>query len=176
MNTTPTTGPTAARPSRGVRTAVLLLVVVAPLVELWGIIRVGQLVGAAWTFLALVAGVVLGGWLIARQGRRTFATVREALSARRSPHRELTDGVLVLLAGVLLALPGFLGDAVAVLLLLPPVRALCRGGMVWLLGRTLGVGALDVSGPVGPVGPGFGPGPDARNPGPDVVRGDVVED
>ncbi len=39
------------------------------------------------------------------------------------PGKELTDGLLVLVAAVLLLTPGFVTDGVALLLLVPPVRA-----------------------------------------------------
>jgi UPF0716 protein FxsA len=42
----------------------------------------------------------------------------------------LVDGVLVIFAGALLLTPGFLTDAVGVLLLLPPVRAAMRAGVI----------------------------------------------
>ena len=57
------------------------------------------------------------------------------------PATELVDGGLLLAAGSMLIVPGFVTDAVGLLLLLPPVRALFRNR----LGRPLGR-------PVGPVG------------------------
>ena len=44
----------------------------------------------------------------------------------RVPGRELVDGVLILFAGALLLTPGFVTDAVGLLLLLPPIRAAIR--------------------------------------------------
>jgi len=46
--------------------------------------------------------------------------------------------VLVLLAGVLLVFPGFLTDAVAAVLLLPPTRALARAALRGRVERRLG--------------------------------------
>src|SRR6059036_4351493 len=49
-----------------------------------------------------------------------------ALAEGRTPAREVVDGALVVIGGVLLMIPGFITDAVGLLLLLPPTRALTR--------------------------------------------------
>jgi UPF0716 protein FxsA len=43
------------------------------------------------------------------------------------PADELFDGVLILLAGVLLFIPGFITDVIGFTLLLPPMRSLVKG-------------------------------------------------
>ena len=48
------------------------------------------------------------------------------LAQGRVPTDELINGGIVLVAGTLMFTPGFLTDIVAVLLLLPPVRAVVR--------------------------------------------------
>ena len=72
-----------------------LLFVVVPLLEIWTIIQVGQVVGAWWTRGLLVLSGVLGSWLVKREGGRAMRAFREALAAGRLPHRELADGILV---------------------------------------------------------------------------------
>ena len=53
--------------------------------------------------------------------------LREALAAGRAPTHEVLDGALVLFGGLLLLVPGFITDAIGLLLLLPPTRAVSRG-------------------------------------------------
>lgn len=160
------------------------LFVVLPLVELYFLIQVGQVIGAWWTIALLVADSILGAWLVKREGRRTWAALREALASGRMPHRELADGALVLVGGTLLMTPGFVSDVAGIALVLPLTRPLFRR----VLARV--VAARLVTGVVGPgprqgrgfgfdtgSGPGFGPGAgpgNASRPGP-VVRGDVVD-
>ena len=43
------------------------------------------------------------------------------------PHREILDGVLIIVGGAFLLTPGFITDAVGLLLLIPPTRAVDRG-------------------------------------------------
>jgi UPF0716 protein FxsA len=105
----------------------VLLFVVAPLVELAVFVQVADWVGFlnALAFLLLVS---LGGVLIVRhQGLGVWRRVRDQVRAGNLPAAELVDGLLILIAGVLLILPGFVSDFVALLLLLPPTRAFVRG-------------------------------------------------
>jgi UPF0716 protein FxsA len=108
--------------------AVLLLVfVVVPLIELYVILQVSELIGGWWTIAGLLAVSVAGAALVKREGLRAWARFREALGTARLPTHEVTDGALVLLAGALLLTPGFVTDAVGLLLLLPPSRAVVSG-------------------------------------------------
>ena len=113
-----------------------LLFLLVPFAELYVLIRVGQVIGALPTIGLLIAVSVVGAWLVKREGFATLARVRERIEAGQVPGREIVDGVLILFAGALLVSPGFLTDAVGVLLLLPPVRAALRGTTVrWLARR-----------------------------------------
>jgi UPF0716 protein FxsA len=56
------------------------------------------------------------------------------------PHREVVDGVLVVVGGALLLTPGFLSDILGIVLLVPPTRAAVRGLLIRRLGARLVVG------------------------------------
>jgi len=115
----------------------LLLFLVVPVVEIYVIIQVGQLIGVGPTLVLLVADAVLGTWLFRREARRTWAAFRAALDARRVPAKEVADGALVILGGAFLLTPGFVTDAVGVLCLLPPTRAVLRRGLTEVVRRRL---------------------------------------
>ncbi len=108
----------------------LVLLVVAPLVELYVIIQVADVIGGWQTIGLLVIESAIGGWLLKRQGLATLAKVSSALEAGRAPGRELVDGLLLLVAGALMLAPGFVGDLIGYLLLLPPTRAPIRALLV----------------------------------------------
>lgn len=152
-----------------------LVFVVLPIVEIYLLIQVGQVIGALWTVLLLVADAFLGSYLVKREGGRAWRALREAVQAGRLPHRELADGALVLVGGTLLVTPGFVTDVVGFFLILPFTRPVARG----LLARVLARRLVNVT-----VRPGAGPagarGPSAprtqQRPGPDsVVKGEVVD-
>jgi UPF0716 protein FxsA len=104
----------------------VLLFLVVPFAELAVLIQVGDWLGLADTILLLIAISVAGAWLAKRAGVSVLVRMRQQLEMGRVPAAELVDGFLVLLAGALLLTPGFLTDCVALLLLLPPVRATVR--------------------------------------------------
>jgi UPF0716 protein FxsA len=104
----------------------VLAFIVLPIAELYVIIQVGGAIGALETIGLLILISVLGAWLTKREGLGVLRRIRAQIDARRVPAKELLDGFLILLAGALLLTPGFITDVMAVLLLLPPVRALIR--------------------------------------------------
>jgi UPF0716 protein FxsA len=82
---------------------------------------------SVWFVLALVIGAgLLGTALVRHQGWRSMRRISEELERGRMPAEPLVDGMLVLLAAVLLVLPGVLSDLVAILLLFPPTRRLVK--------------------------------------------------
>lgn len=93
--------------------------------------------GLAWTILLALATSALGGLLLARQGTRALAELRERAQLRQDPGRALGDAALVAAGGVLMLLPGFLGDLLGLLCLLPFTRALPRALIARVLLRRL---------------------------------------
>ncbi len=100
----------------------ILLFLVVPVLEIWLIIQVGQVIGALPTVVLLVVESLLGAWLVKREGRRTWRALRASFGQARVPGRELLDGALVLVGGTLLLTPGFLTDVVGFFLVLPVTR------------------------------------------------------
>jgi UPF0716 protein FxsA len=157
--------------------AVLFLVVIfilVPIAELYVIIKVGEAIGLVPTLVLLLADAVLGSLLLRYQGRAAWIRFNRALAEGRVPHKEVFDGVLVIMGGALLLTPGFLTDIVGLIFLIPPTRALIRamsarfvrrrlalGGAVWSFGR-----GNPRRPPRGRPAPG-GPAGQRRQPGPD---------
>jgi UPF0716 protein FxsA len=108
----------------------VILFVLVPIAELAILIQVGQAIGVWWTIALLVADSILGSLLMRSQGRAAWRRFAEATRTGRVPAREVLDGVLVIFGGALLLTPGFISDALGLLLLLPPTRAVVRGILV----------------------------------------------
>lgn len=155
-----------------------LAFVAVPLIEIYVIVQVGQVIGAWWTIALLLAAGIIGSWLMKREGGRAWRALQEALSRGRMPARELADGILILIAGTLMLTPGFLSDVVGLFLILPLTRPLARAMLTGFVTRKL----------IGPGGPATGgaawgtrPGaPDrgrtAQRPGDDdVIPGEVID-
>jgi len=100
----------------------LFVLIVVPLVEIAVFIKVGGVLGAWPTVALVVATAVAGSWLIRLQGLSVLARARQALEQHTLPVAELFNGVFLLIAGLLLLIPGFVTDAAGFVLLIPPAR------------------------------------------------------
>src|SRR5690606_8353763 len=100
----------------------LLLFLLFPLIELGVMIKIGSAIGVLPTLLLLVVGVVCGGLLVRVAGFATALRARERLARGELPEEEMLEGLLLALAGGLLLLPGFISDAIGLVLLLPFTR------------------------------------------------------
>jgi UPF0716 protein FxsA len=107
----------------------VLLFVVLPLVEIYVAIQVGHVIGALNTVALLILFSVAGAWIAKQQGFSVLRRMRISLDAGRMPGNELIDAGLVLAGGLLLIVPGFVTDAVGLLLLLPPTRSFFRNAL-----------------------------------------------
>jgi len=145
---------------------VLLGIVLYAAVEIAAVVAVASWLGIGWTLLLLLGLSLLGLVLLRREGNRAWRSFQVAVAERRPPGREVLDGMLVLLGAVLIVLPGFVTDVVALLCLLPISRRLIGRMLVgWALtrGRTTVLRVSSTRGPgtvppgdVGPVPPGAG--------------------
>jgi len=102
---------------------VILAVLLMPIVEIAIFIKVGQTIGLFPTLGLVIGATLLGGLLLRLQGLSVLNQMRGNLSRNEMPGRAIADGMMLGLAALLLVLPGFFSDFLALLLLLPPVRA-----------------------------------------------------
>ena len=100
----------------------LLLFVGIPLIELYFLIQVGSEIGALPTIGLSIFTALLGGALVRVQGFSVLMRVRDATERNEVPALEMLDGALLLVAGLVLLLPGFFTDIVGFLLLIPALR------------------------------------------------------
>jgi UPF0716 protein FxsA len=119
-----------------VRVAAALMV----LAELVVFILVANWIGVGLTILATLATSALGFVLLGRQGTKALEDLRDRARSRRPAGRELGDAGLVAAGGLLMVLPGFLGDLLGLLCLLPGTRGLVRGGLTRLVVARMPVG------------------------------------
>ncbi len=102
------------------------LFIVVPIVELYVIIQVGQLIGVLPTLALLLADALLGSLLLRHQGRGAWRRFNAAIGEGRFPAREVADGLMIAIGGTLLLTPGFVTDIFGLIFLIPPTRAIVR--------------------------------------------------
>jgi UPF0716 protein FxsA len=97
-----------------------------PVLELYVIIKLGGVLGAFNTIFVVIVTAVAGAHLARVQGIQTMLRVRARLNAGEAPTDDLVDAVIIFMAGVVLLTPGFITDAVGILLLIPATRAVFK--------------------------------------------------
>jgi UPF0716 protein FxsA len=169
------------------RLLLFLVFLVVPVLEIWVLIQVGEVIGGWPTVAILLADSLLGAWIVRREGRRAWRNLQGALQSGRMPDRELADGALIVAGGTLLLTPGFLTDVFGFLFILPFTRPLVRKAGAWFFARRIRTLAQTAAGP-GLGSPFGGPGspfdamrgqgvPNGRSgaSGP-VIHGEVVRE
>ncbi len=104
----------------------LVPLICVPLIDLYVLIRLGDLLGFWPTVAIVVITGFTGAWLLRWQGLRTLGRIQSQMANGKLPATELLDGTMILFAAALLLTPGFLTDLLGLLLLVPFVRSLFR--------------------------------------------------
>ena len=103
-----------------------LLFTLLPIADLALLIWIGSKTSLLFAIgLAIGTGIV-GAWLARQQGWRALRRVQQDMAAGRVPTESLLDGLLILVAGVLLVAPGVITDVLGIVLLIPVSRRLVR--------------------------------------------------
>ena len=143
-----------------------LLVMIVGFAELYVLIEVAARLSFVATAAACVLTGVVGGALVRQQGLNTLARMQGAMGRGELPAEEIVAGIMLLMVGATLILPGFISDATGFLLLIPAVRGRAAAALVaYLKSRGLAT-AMGGTG----LGAGFGPGPGpGHQPGPGPI-------
>lgn len=102
------------------------LIIFLPIIELYGLVTVGSWIGPLPTILIVIATGVIGSYLAKREGLQTYRLLMLRLQNGEMPTDTLLDGVLILVGGIFLILPGFLTDIAGFLLIFPYTRGIVK--------------------------------------------------
>ena len=119
----------------------VLLLVVVPVAEFSALIWVAQQIGILPMLVLLFAVSILGAALAKRVGIEVWRRFRATLATGDIPSGEVLDGALVLIAASILLVPGFITDAIGLLLLIPFVRSVVK----WAFWRRMRTRLMAVS-------------------------------
>lgn len=133
---------------------VAVLAIGSVVAEIALLVWVSDLIGFWPTLGLVVLSTFVGVFLTRREGAKAWQALTQSVTSGRLPTGPLADGALILLGGLLLIAPGFLSDAVGLLLLLPVTRPLVRSALGFVAGHSA-----------------------QRRPGtPTIIEGDIVEE
>jgi UPF0716 protein FxsA len=107
-----------------------LIFLAVPVIEIYILIQVGQVIGALWTIFFVVLTAVIGVQLLKRQGLSTLSRAQLKMNQGELPAQELIDGIALMMAGAFLLTPGFFTDAFGFLLLIPATRKMMMQSII----------------------------------------------
>ena len=99
-----------------------LLFTLIPAIELYLIIRVGSIIGAANTILFIIGTGMLGAYYARQQGLAVMTSIQTRMNQGQLPGDDLVNGAMLLVGGAFLITPGFLTDFAGFSLIFPPTR------------------------------------------------------
>lgn len=93
-----------------------------PLAEIAGFVVVGRWLGLWPTLGLVILSAFIGILLLRQQGVSLLREISEESRQGRTPAKAIVSGAMMVVAAILLIIPGFLTDLIGILLFLPPVR------------------------------------------------------
>ncbi|WP_087026854.1 FxsA family protein [Thaumasiovibrio subtropicus] len=101
----------------------LFLFIFVPIIEIALFVQVGGVLGMWPTIGLVLLTAVVGASLVRSQGLMTLMSVQSRLQQGEMPAQQILEGVMLAVCGVLLLTPGFMTDAMGMIVLLPAPRA-----------------------------------------------------
>lgn len=155
------------RPKNSAMRILFLLFIIIPVLEMWLLITIGQVIGALPTIGLVLLTALIGVNLLRAQGLSTLVRAQERLAGGSIPAQEMVEGMALAVGGALLLTPGFVTDAFGFACLIPPSRKWMADKLVQHL---LSSGSVHMSG--GSQGSDFA----GKSEGPVIIEGEYRSD
>ena len=99
-----------------------ILFAILPIIEIAILINVGEVIGGWNTVFLVILSAFIGAYLVRQQGLATLMQAQTKMQEGSMPGQEMAEGLLLVIAGVLLVTPGFVTDILGFILCLPFTR------------------------------------------------------
>ncbi|MEP2652928.1 MAG: FxsA family protein [Paraglaciecola sp.] len=140
-----------------------LLFAILPIAEIAILINVGELIGGWYTVAVVLLTAFVGARLVRQQGLSTLTQAQQKMQTGIMPGQEMAEGLLLVIAGVLLVTPGFITDILGLVLTLPITRPIIASNLL----KRLIVKTVDPS-----FHNGFQPSPHSKQDSEDIIEGE----
>lgn len=97
----------------------ILFLIFIPLIEIYFMIKIGTVIGAFNTILATLMTAAVGLYFVRMQGISMLYSAANTVRNNQEPLKEVLNGFCLIIAAILLIVPGFFTDTIGVLLLIP---------------------------------------------------------
>jgi UPF0716 protein FxsA len=95
-----------------------------PIIEISLLISIGEQIGGWNTVAIVIVTALVGSYLVRQQGLSTLLQAQQKMQQGAMPGQEMAEGLLLVIAGVMLVTPGFITDFLGFLFCLPMTRPL----------------------------------------------------
>jgi len=102
--------------------SVLLLIILAPAIEIFLFIKIGSQIGAITTILLIFTTAIVGVYYAKYEGLNTLKAGFKQISKNMAPTFEMVSGAAIAFAALLLIIPGFATDIFGFLIIFPISR------------------------------------------------------
>lgn len=100
--------------------------IIVPVIEIYLLIEVGSRIGTLNTIIIIFLTAAIGAPMVQHQGLGVMRRMQQNIIDGVSPAEEIINGMMLLIAGVLLITPGFFTDAIGFLIVIPFTRNLIK--------------------------------------------------
>ena len=90
--------------------------------EMFTFIYIGSEIGGLLTLLGIFVTAIFGIALLKRQGLLVLSRIQADLAKGRTPVTSIADSISMVVGGALMLIPGYVTDAIVLLLFLPGIR------------------------------------------------------
>ena len=102
--------------------SLLFFIIGVPIIEIYLFIEIGSKIGAVLTILLILSTAFIGIIYVRYEGFNTLKSAMGQLIKNEIPLFEIVSGAALVIGAFLLLLPGFLTDAIGLLLIFPITR------------------------------------------------------
>ena len=100
--------------------AILLLIILIPVIEIYLFIEIGGKIGALYTISLIFVTAFLGVFYARYEGFNTLRSGLSQMMKNELPIYEIISGAALAFASLLLIIPGFATDLMGLLMIFPP--------------------------------------------------------
>ena len=101
---------------------IIAIFVLIPIIEISLFIEIGSIIGSFYTVTLIFLTAIVGVFFVRQQGISTFQKLASQLRNLEAPVQTMFEGLVILIAGILLITPGFFTDTLGFLGLIPVSR------------------------------------------------------
>ena len=101
---------------------IIFALLLMPFLEIGVFVQVGNHIGAGNTILLSLLTGIIGIFMIRTQGLHNISKIRNQINHQEAPFEGVFEGIIILIAGFFLIIPGFVTDSIGLILFIPFAR------------------------------------------------------